>query len=45
VHGYGKDQVDEDEQANDTYQYLDIKGKIHKVNSEIWFKKSVVPIT
>jgi len=45
VHGYEQDKVDEDGQANDTYQYLDIKDKIHKVNAEIWFKKSVVPIT
>jgi hypothetical protein len=45
VQGYEQDKVDEAEQANDTYQYLDIKGKIHKVNAEIWFKEIIVPIT
>ena len=45
VHGYEQDKVDEARQANDTYQYLDIKDKIHKVNAEILFKKFIVSIT
>lgn len=44
MNGYEQDQFEEAEQANDTYEYLDIKDKIHKVNAEIWFKKLVVPI-
>jgi hypothetical protein len=38
VHGYEQAKVEDAGQANDTYEYLDIKEKIHKVNAEIWFK-------
>jgi len=35
VHGYEQDQVGEAEQVNDTYQYLDIKGKCRNLVKKI----------
>ena len=40
VHGYQLDKSEDDGQANDTYEYLDITDTIHKVNEEICFKKN-----
>ena len=44
VHGYEQDKFEDAGQASDTYEYPDVKDKIHKVNAEIWFKKFVVPL-